>query len=75
MDEDKEMILQLDTGKVIEISDYLPGDENIHPGEQALYDDMQEVVQKGLDSGLTAIQITGLLYLLTRRFSEQADEW
>ena len=30
MDEDKEMILQLDTGKVIEISDYLPGVRVLH---------------------------------------------
>lgn len=73
MDDDK--ILQLDTGKVVEIRDYLPDDENVHPGEQALYDGLAHSVQMALDDGLTAAQIVGILYLAMRRFSEQADEW
>ena len=73
MDDDK--ILQLDTGKVVEISDYLPDDENIHPGEQSFHDGLARSVQMALDDGLTAAQIVGVLYLVMRRFSEQADEW
>lgn len=72
MDEDK--IVQLESGKVIEISDYLP-DDGIDPGEQALHDRLHDAVQKALDEGLTAAQIVGILYLAMRRFSEQADEW
>lgn len=73
MDEDK--IVQLDSGKVVEIRDYLPEDETIHPGEQRMYDGLSRSIQKALDEGLTAAQIVGILYLAMRRFSEEADAW
>lgn len=73
MDEDK--IVQLESGKVVEIRDYLPDADGIDPGEQTLYDGLTRSVQNALDEGLTAAQIVGILYLAMRRFSEQADEW
>ena len=60
---------------VIEIRRYLPVNENVHPGEQTLHDDLARAVTLAIEDGLTAAQIVGILYFVTRRFSEQADEW
>ncbi len=39
------------------------------------YDILYDAVDKLIGMDLTAIQITGLLFLTMRRFSEQADTW
>ena len=43
--------------------------------EQKAHDTLVEAINEVIEMGLTAAQITGLLYVNLRRLSEEADEW